>query len=175
MSKKWCEFAESQCLTHCGVVLFTIAPRFSLVCADLHLQSGMRCYSYAPTTVLGAAAMAGRRMTTVASGPASFASLLAIAAVEFHGCECILRTPLHISQMRESVSFFGAPRSRWCCVCGCAPVCVLESWGAVRGAVCDWCRPLFTHPTAGSNLYNKGLTGPLPLSWGNALEYVTSM
>ena len=174
MSKKWCEFAESQCLTHCGVVLFTIAPRFSLVCADLHLQSGMRCYSYAPTTVLGAAAMAGRRMTTVASGPASFASLLAIAAVEFHGCECILRTPLHISQMRESVSFFGAPRSRWCCVCGCYRMRV-GMLGCCEGTVCDWYRPLITHPTACSNLNNEGLTGPLPLSWGNALEYVTYM
>ena len=54
-------------------------------------------------------------------------------------------------------------------------VCELGSWDAVKGAVCDWCRPLFTHPTACSNLYNKGLTGSLPLSWGNALEYVIYM
>ena len=80
----------------CGVVLFTIASRFFLVCADLHLQSGMRCYSCASATVLGVAAMAGRReMTTVAGGPASFASL----PVELHGCECIMRTSFSTSQM----------------------------------------------------------------------------
>ena len=84
------------------MVLFTIASRFSLVCADLHLQSGMRCYSCASATVLGVAAMAGRGMTTVAGGLASLAPLLAIAAVEFHGCEWIVRTPFRTSQMWES-------------------------------------------------------------------------
>ena len=92
------------------MVLFTIAPRFSLVCADLHLQSGMRCYSCASATVLGVATMAGRVvMITVAGGPASFASLLAIAAVEFHTCECIVSTPFHTSKMWERLSN-GAPR-----------------------------------------------------------------
>ena len=84
------------------MVLFTIASRFSLVCADLHLQSGMRCYSCASATVLGVAAMAGRGMTTVAGGPAFLASLLAIAAVELERCECIVRTSFSTSQMWES-------------------------------------------------------------------------
>ena len=72
------------------------------MCADLHLQSGMRCCSCASTTVLGVAAMAGRGMTTVAGGPASLASLLAIAAVESERCEWIVRTSFSTSQMWES-------------------------------------------------------------------------
>ena len=82
--------------------VYDLHHAFLLVCADLHLQSGMRCYSCASATVLGVAAMAGRGMTTVAGGPASLAPLLAIAAVEFHGCECIMRTSFSTSQMWES-------------------------------------------------------------------------
>ena len=104
---QWCEFADIQCLTRCGVVLFTIASRSSLVCADLHLQSGMRCYSCASATVLGVAAMAGRGMTTAAGGPASLAPLLAIAADESDRCEWIVRTSFSTSQMWESLSFWG--------------------------------------------------------------------
>ena len=62
--------------------VYDLHHAFLLVCADLHLQSGMRCYSCASATVLGVAAMAGRGMTTAAGGLASLASLLAIAAVE---------------------------------------------------------------------------------------------
>ena len=82
--------------------VYDLHHAFLLVCADLHLQSGMRCYSCASATVLGVAAMAGRGMTTVAGGPASLASLLAIAAVELERCECIVRTSFSTSQMWES-------------------------------------------------------------------------
>ena len=52
--------------------------------------------------MLGVAAMAGRGMTTVAAGLASFATLLAIAAVESVRCEWIVRTSFSTSQMWES-------------------------------------------------------------------------
>ena len=93
------KFSASRAVAWCCL---RFASRFSLVCADLHLQSGMRCYSCASATVLGVAAMAGRGMTTVAGGPASLASLLAIAAVESERCECIVRTSFSTSQMWES-------------------------------------------------------------------------
>ena len=86
--------------------VYDLHHAFLLVCADLHLQSGMRYYSCASATVLGVAAMAGRGITTVAGGLASLASIF-----EYGVCEYIVRTPLYTTQMRERLSN-GVPRWR---------------------------------------------------------------